>query len=211
MNIAIGLFVSTRSAAAALGATLLFACIACSSGTAPSSDTPPLNPLGETVDGAAPEPDASTPAPMKPIVASKLLGELTAAGLDPSKLPALNELTDAQRKAVMKSFTEALGVKCTACHQKDFKVMTPQKYIAEKMWDEFVRKLSMNGSALYCDSCHQGSATFLDRSDKKALGAFMKENFVVKLTRKDGAEHSCATCHGDPFNGEILSGWAKGN
>ena len=51
-----------------------------------------------------------------------------------------------------------------------FAADTPQKRVAQKMWDEFVRKLSLpDGQPLYCDSCHQGKLTFLDRSDTSAV------------------------------------------
>jgi len=50
----------------------------------------------------------------------------------------------------------------------------------------------------------------LDSHDKKALSAAMDESYVKKLKRSDKKEHSCDTCHGDPFEPKILAGWAKG-
>jgi hypothetical protein len=91
----------------------------------------------------------------------------------------------------------------------DFDVWTPNKRIAAKMWSEFVQKLSFaNGDPLYCDSCHQQRAKFLDRSDDDKLGQWMHDNFVAKLVQKNGQPVECATCHGKPFNGSFLDGWA---
>jgi hypothetical protein len=50
----------------------------------------------------------------------------------------------------------------------------------------------------------------LDRRDDDALAAWMQDNFVGKLARSDGAQHGCATCHGDPFDGEFLDEWKRG-
>jgi hypothetical protein len=91
----------------------------------------------------------------------------------------------------------------------DFDAWTPNKHIAAKMWSEFVQKLAFkNGDPLYCDSCHQKKAKFLDRSDDSALGDWMHQNFVEKLVQKDGQPLQCATCHGKPFDGQFLDKWA---
>jgi len=37
----------------------------------------------------------------------------------------------------------------------------------------------------------------------------MENNFVGKLARRDGTDHACATCHGEPFKGDILGAWRK--
>jgi hypothetical protein len=67
-----------------------------------------------------------------------------------------------------------------------------------------------SGAPLYCDPCHQGQGQFLDRSDKKAVGAWMSDNFTekLKLASKPAApDVECETCHGDPFEPAILRRW----
>jgi hypothetical protein len=49
----------------------------------------------------------------------------------------------------------------------------------------------------------------LDKSNKKALSAWMDQEFTKKAKRTDGKEHGCGTCHGDPFNPDILAAWKK--
>lgn len=147
-------------------------------------------------------------------------------------LPAdLGELlTPANRtklKAVMKSFTVALGTDCGGCHKVDptqpsgfdFLAPTPEKNIADKMWSQIVKKLKhKNGSAIYCDSCHQdqarqGRKEFLDRTDLTALADFMAVNFQDSLVHTNGDANTCSTCHGgEPgtpeFDGKFLLKWA---
>ncbi len=65
-----------------------------------------------------------------------------------------------------------------------------------------------DGGLLYCDSCHQGQAQFLDRSDLAAVGLWMQINFVDQLERVDGLPHGCETCHGDPLNYDLISDWS---
>ncbi len=147
---------------------------------------------------------------MKPIAASTMASDLQAIGLDPKALPPLNKLDPATLRKVMRTFTRALGAKCTDCHDDaDYALPTPMKTIAEHMWNDYVRALSFDPPTqpLYCDSCHQGRGKILDRHDKKALGKWMDQNFVAKLKRVDGKEHNCETCHGDPFDGNILGKW----
>jgi hypothetical protein len=126
-------------------------------------------------------------------------------------LPPLRDTSEAQRAAVMETFTRALGVGCGECHDDDYTADTPNVRIARQMWDRFVRGLlRRDGGALYCDSCHAGSATFLDRTDARtdgALGRFMQATYVAPLVRRDGAPHDCATCHGSPFVGGFLDDW----
>lgn len=164
---------------------------------------------------ATPPASASTtakapPAPMPNVRGSQLSADLQGMGLDPKKLPALNKLEPAKLRKVMNAFTKALGVQCTHCHTDDFKAPTANKKISVRMWNEWVVGLqSEDGSALFCDSCHQGKAKFLDHSDKKALGAWMKTELVQKLKRTDKKDHSCATCHGEDFDGDFLDKWKK--
>lgn len=144
---------------------------------------------------------------------SSLVAALADAGVDLSQPPALDALTRAQRKAVMSSFTQALGVSCTGCHvEGHFDQSTPRLRAAEKMWNDYVRGQSLaDGSPLYCDSCHQGQATFLDRSNEKALQGFMRENYVEGMRQRDGSAVTCATCHGEPFNRDLLDGEEDGH
>jgi hypothetical protein len=139
-----------------------------------------------------------------------MIDKLKEAGLDPKKLPKLSQIERSKIGKVMNTFTKALGYKCMDCHTDDFKAWTPKKRVAEHMWNEYVAALAMDdGSPLYCDSCHQGRAKLLDHHDKKAVGTFMKANFVEKLKRVDKKDHECSTCHGDPFEGDILKAWEK--
>jgi hypothetical protein len=149
--------------------------------------------------------DAGVSAAPSGPVASTMADDLTALGLDPKALPPLHSLDGDTMKEVMQTFTRSLGVRCNACHDTtDFAKPSPQKKIAERMWDDFARGLALkDGSgALYCDSCHQGKATFLDRHTP--LRTWMSANFVDKLKRNDSSENNCSTCHGSPFKGDIF-------
>jgi cytochrome c7-like protein len=100
-------------------------------------------------------------------------------------------------KARMKKVALALGVKCDHCHDvADFAAPTPNKRIANLMAERFVGKLEPRiGGEFFCGSCHQGRATFLDRSDQETLKRWMQVNFVDKLRMKGGASIECDTCH----------------
>lgn len=160
------------------------------------------------------EPDAGTvlppfEGPMVVVQPSAMLDRLRAVGLDPKSLPPFEKLERRQLGAVMKTFEVSLGLKCIGCHDlEDFKKPSPRKRAAKRMWDDFVRVLAMeDGSAVYCDSCHQGSVQVLDRRDKGLVSSFMDDVFVGKLKRIDGKEHDCGTCHGDPPDFRFLAGW----
>jgi hypothetical protein len=144
---------------------------------------------------------------MKPVTASAMAADLKESGLDPMALPPLNKLEPDQLRKVMKTFTKALGVQCSGCHDtKNFRAPTAQKAIATHMWNDFTRALTMEGGgALYCDSCHGGRTEVLDRRDIPALGEWMKANYEAKLKRVDKKEHGCETCHGDPIEGKIFA------
>ena len=137
--------------------------------------------------------------------------DLKKLGIDPLKPPPLNKLSPDVVRKLMPTFAKSLGVKCEACHDtNNFKAWTPTKRIAEGMWQHFVVDLAMaDGSPLYCDSCHGGKEKYLDRHDKKALSKWMDDNFVGKTKRRDKKDNECATCHGDPFEGEFLKQWAS--
>jgi hypothetical protein len=175
--------------------------------SAAGTTTPPTASTG----GAAASPAPAFTGPMGNLEASKLVGDLEGLGLDPRNLPALDKLDPKVLRKVMSTFTKSLGVQCGGCHAGDnFAAPTPMKNVARKMWNEYVRGHTMNGQPVYCDSCHQGHEKMLNRTDKKALSAWMEANFVKKLDRKDKKEIECGTCHGDPFEGSFLSAWREG-
>jgi len=151
-------------------------------------------------------------------VPSAFASDLAKLGLDPRHLPPLRELSPATIKKIMPSFSKSLGVTCEFCHNKnDFRQPTAHKRVAARMWDEFVVKLALNSRAeatagaqapvLYCDSCHGGKSEFLNTQNKKAVSAWMSDQFVDNLARTDGAAHDCATCHGAPFRPKFLATW----
>ena len=156
---------------------------------------------GPSANGAATFGDESWKGPMKPVVATTMADEIKAMGLDPNALPELGQLPPDKLRRVMKTFTKALGARCTDCHAEDFSAETPRKAIAEGMWTHFVRELSTSsGGPVYCDSCHQGTMTpLLDRHDDKALSHWMDENFVAKLKPRSGKTNDCTNCHGEPL------------
>ena len=183
----------------------------------PVEATPTTGPRpgsGEVALGGA---GATLAGPMKPIAPSAMLAELTAIGLDPAALPPLAQLEPDKLRRVMRTFTRSLGAVCADCHvENDFAAPTPRKNVAAKMWDQYVRGLSLSaaagapGSPLYCDSCHGGRITpLLDRHDGKALAAWMDTNFVARLKRTDGKDQRCETCHGEPFAPRFLAAWTK--
>ncbi len=180
---------------------------------APTSSSSATSPSASASASAPTTASASVkpaPVPMPVVRGTQMAADLQGLGLDPKKLPTLNKMEPAKLRKVMNTFTKALGVQCTHCHTDDFKAATPNKKIATRMWNEWVVGLqNEDGSLLYCDSCHQGKAKFLDHSDKKALGAWMKAELVQKVKRADKKDHSCATCHGEDFDGDFLDKWKK--
>ena len=219
---------ATLASAASL-ALLLASVTACAGGAgAPSSmatanpreATPTTGPRpgsGEVTLGGA---GAAMARPMKPIAPSAMLAELSAIGLDPAALPPLAQLEPDKLRRVMRTFTRSLGAVCADCHvENDFAAPTPRKNVAAKMWDQYVRGLSLTAGGgapdsplapLYCDSCHAGRITpLLDRHDGKALAEWMDRNFVARLKRTDGKEHRCETCHGEPFAPRFLAAWTR--
>jgi hypothetical protein len=181
-------------------------------GSAPSASVPPSASGAPASSNATRPPDAGAgPAdvpPMKPIAASAMEVELREIGIDPRALPPLNKLEPDKLRKVMKKFTKALGVQCSHCHDtKDFHAPTTNKKIATHMWNDFTRGFALadEKSTLFCDSCHLGRAAFLDRRDLASLGDWMQANYEAKVTRADRKEHTCGSCHGDPFEGKILT------
>jgi Cytochrome c7 and related cytochrome c len=151
------------------------------------------------------------PATMAPLIASQMGAELASVGLDVAKLPPLQALTREQLNKVMATFTKATGLGCKGCHgDGGFAVDTPQKHLTLHMWNDMVRGLvRKEPGVLYCDSCHQSKAKFLDHSDDKSLANWMNAEFVQRLSRADSKPNSCASCHGTPFVPEFLNEWRK--
>ena len=154
---------------------------------------------------------------MKPPVPSAMVADLLALGLDAANLPPIEKLEPTALRRVMKLLARSLGARCGDCHApqrggdgSDFAAPTRRKKIAAKMWDELVVKLQMaDGSALFCDSCHQGRIAQLDRADEKALRTWMGASFVGGLKRKDGMSHDCETCHVH-MEMHLLTKWGGG-
>ncbi len=173
------------------------------------------DPEPTTSGGAATAtPDApDTPAPKKeltessPIKASAMLAEVEALGIDMKKISKLEDIDMGLKKKMMPMFQKALGYEdCTGCHvEGDFKKETKNIKMARGMWNHYIKDLrDEKGGALFCDSCHQENEHVLARGDKDALNDFMKAEYEAKLTRADGEEHSCSTCHTDVFETKIF-------
>jgi len=142
-------------------------------------------------------------------MASKLAEDLKKAGFDIAKLPAtIDKMSDAQKKKIMPLFVKSLGYEnCQGCHvEGDFKKHTRNTNIAEKMYTEFVVALrdEKGAATVFCDSCHQGKPKVLNRSDLKAVGKFMDEQYVGHFNRTDKKEQACGSCHGDTMEMKIF-------
>ena len=148
---------------------------------------------------------------MRPITPTRMADALASVGLDPKKLPPLEQLDKSQRLLVMETFTTALGIPCSGCHaDPDFRADTRRKRVTKRMWNDIVRGLTYdNGDLLYCDSCHNGALFMLDRRDKDKVADYMSNEFVGRLKRTDGKDHDCGTCHGDPPEFAFLSEWRE--
>jgi hypothetical protein len=149
------------------------------------------------------------PGFLAPVSRSYLYEELASQGIHPETLGPLNDISDRRTLlAVMNTFTRALGVKCSFCHDtNNFAASTPRKAVAAYMWTHFVGELQLvDGRAVYCDSCHHASAVFLHRntSARTQLVHYMQTEYVDSLRRRDGAEHGCRTCHGPMLNFRFL-------
>ncbi len=180
--------------------------------TAPSAPgAPGTTATPATTASAAPAPPTSlAPTEMKAPMASAVGAELTALGLDPKNLPPIEKLEPRALRGVMKVMARSLGLRCAECHvDGDFAAPTRRKKIAARMWNEFAARLTLaDGSPLFCDSCHQGKAKLLDRSDKKALGKWMQAAFIDDVARKDGQPGKCENCHVD-WNMTFLTSWGR--
>lgn len=196
--------------AAALAVSSLGACASSSSSaTTKAGETPA--PTGEQRPGESKH--ATGGAKLEPLVATQYGDALASLGLNANELPPMDKLTPEQVRKVMNLFTRSLGVDCKFCHKGgDFKAPTEHKKLAERMWNEWVhgKKLVTADATgpVFCDSCHQGRAEILDKSNHDALAKWMKDEFVDRLKPVSG-EMSCETCHGKPFDGDFLEKWEK--
>lgn len=175
---------------------------------APSVETPvaPDATAPTTSPVEAPHAEAHADKPSTPLQASKMLDEVKKIGVDLSKSPDLAKLPMAQKKKLMPLFQKALGYEtCNGCHvEGDYKADTFNKKAASGMWKHFVADLrDEKGGAIFCDSCHAGSEHVLGH-DKEAVKKFMETDYEGKLTRADGEEHGCGTCHGDTMETKII-------
>lgn len=149
------------------------------------------------------------PATSAPLSATKFAAELKKLGFDGTKpIADLEKMDLAAKKKLMPLFTKALGYEsCNGCHASDgdYHTSTRNMKISRKMWSQFVAATrDTKGGMLFCDSCHNGATKILNRMDHKAVGAFMHENYVAKITRADKQENTCGTCHGTPLQPEII-------
>ncbi len=210
-----------------LGSSLVLGVLAVSiaaCGGGDASGPGPAVPTGPSASASVPAPPGSTTAPagtaavmpppaaggpMKTPTGSAMAEDLKKLGIDPLHPPPLAKLPPDVIRKLMPTFAKSLGVKCDACHDvNNFKAWTPHKKVAAQMWQHFVVELALeSGEPLYCDSCHGGKQELLDRHDKKALSAWMDANYVSKLKRADKKDHSCETCHGDPFEPKFVKAW----
>jgi hypothetical protein len=153
-------------------------------------------------------PTSAAHVPIAPPRATALTAELADLDLDPTSLPKFADLTPKQLRGVMQLFRKSLGVKCTDCHDADYSAPTRRKSIAQHMWDDITANISTSDNgAVFCDSCHQGRVSIVDRGDLGALKDDMKSSFVDKLARKDGQVNACSTCHVSDADFDLIDRW----
>ncbi|WP_437330968.1 hypothetical protein [Sorangium sp. So ce381] len=149
----------------------------------------------------------AAPAKSTPLQATKFEADLKKIGINLKKIPELEKLPAGQKKKVMPLLQKALGYDtCEGCHvEGDFKKETRNMKVAREMWRHFVAPLrSESGGTLFCDSCHAGNEHVLNRKDKKALQAFMEEEYQNKVSRANKEDMECGTCHGDAMETKII-------
>jgi decaheme cytochrome c component MtrC/MtrF-like protein len=176
--------------------------------TTAAADVPTAVPSGTPTAPPAALPPGM-PAVSAPLSATKFEAELKKLGFDGKKpIADLEKMDLAAKKKLMPLFTKALGyTECTGCHAADgdYHTSTRNMKISRKMWSQFVAATRDDkGGMIFCDSCHNGATKVLNRVDHKAVGKFMHENYVAKLTRADKQENGCATCHGTPMQPDII-------
>jgi len=179
------------------------ACVAACGGP---MNEPPKAPLAPHASSGP-----KVPGPMGGVKPTRMGARLAEIGLDVRHLPPIERLTPEQRRTVMTTFSDSLGIPCTGCHNEGaFRADTRRKRVAKRMYNEIARLLVLeNGEAVYCDGCHQGKEFSIDRSDKAKLADYMTDQYVDKLRRSDGQEHDCGTCHGDPPEFSFIARWKE--
>ena len=208
-----------------LGALALLSSVSITVACGPSTPTPggtpqpSATPAATAAASAAPSAQAtSTPtaqpkpaAPKKqaniPITASKLAADVAKLGIDLKKPQPLEKIKLSTKKKLMPLFQKAMGYdSCEGCHAEgDFKKNTHNVKMARQMWNRFVVELrDAKGNGIFCDTCHNGNSHLFDRSDKDAVRKFMTDEYEKKLTRADGNDHNCQTCHGDLFEMKVF-------
>ncbi len=141
------------------------------------------------------------------VTPSKMVDALKKLGIDVNKFPDLGKLPLAKKKKLMPLFQQALGMdSCQGCHAEgDFKKKTKNVKMASGMWKHYVQDLKLDqGGTLFCDSCHAGNTHVLPRGDKDAMDKFMAAEYEGKLSRMDGEDHSCTTCHTDTMEFKVF-------
>ncbi|AKT40892.1 hypothetical protein [Chondromyces crocatus] len=179
---------------------------------AASSGSPDAAPSATPSDGTSTTAPAAPPRPGEPahsrnLIATQMEGDLKKIGLDPNKLPRLDQLPLSQKKKVMPLLQKSLGMdSCLGCHvEGNFQTETRNMKVARGMWNHFVTPLRTEaGGAVFCDSCHSGEKLVLARPDRKAVETFMDQQYVQKLSRADKADMECSTCHGDAMELKIV-------
>lgn len=223
----------SRLKTSALTLSLALAALGAACGPPPPVDTPPsptgapsvvTPPTATPTNGAIALPTAvptalptvapiplppGMPATSAPLTATKFAAELKKLGFDGTKPMAdLEKMDLPTKKKLMPLFQKALGYEsCTGCHAADgdYHTSTRAMKISRKMWSQFVAAArDEKGGVVFCDSCHNGATKILNRIDHKAVGKFMHQNYVAKLTRADKQENGCATCHGTPMQPDII-------
>jgi hypothetical protein len=201
------LLLATSTLACALAA-------ACGPSAPPAASPAAVAPSASTTPPGAPPVTEPTPSPGAPpsvsveIAPSKMIADIKAIGIDLDKPGDLSAIDLPRKRKLMPFFVKALGMSgCVGCHVPgDFKASTHNKDMASAMWTHFVRGLrAKGGGPVFCDSCHQGKQKLLARGDKKVLAKFMEANYQDKLERADKKDHSCETCHSDPFEGKVFA------
>ncbi len=141
-----------------------------------------------------------------------MTAELKALGIDLAKVPALKDIPLANKKKLMPLFQKALGMEsCDGCHADgDFKAETTNIKMSRMMWQHYVQGLNLDkkadpeGKGLFCDSCHHGNSHMLPRKDHAAVESLMSKDYMGKLSRVDGKEHDCASCHTESMQYDIF-------
>lgn len=205
-------------ASSALLIAALCACGAPSAGpdAARAPSQAPDSEAGSTASQTPTGQPAGAAAETQPLARSQSLDLLADLGFSLGQLPPLEAVPPQQLRRLMGLFTRSLGVDCKHCHEPgDFRAPTANKKLTVRMWNEWVRgkRLVLDDGAstepLFCDSCHQGKARFLERADGDRLAVWMARELTARVQSERGESHTCASCHGEgaSFKSKFLEGW----